>query len=136
MNVTDLLKREEGFRPTPYLCSQGKQTIGYGRNLEDRGITEPEAAWLLERDIEGCVAKLRDEAYWLDLNEVRQAVLISMVFQMGWVGFQGFKNTRACIAAKRYYEAANHMLNSKWATQTRARANRLARMMETGEWSA
>lgn len=47
----ELLQEHEGFRQFPYLDSLGIQTIGYGRNLESRGISEPEASYLLSNDI-------------------------------------------------------------------------------------
>ena len=37
------LKRDEGVVFTLYKCSAGKNTIGVGRNLDDRGITEDES---------------------------------------------------------------------------------------------
>ena len=37
------LKIEEGFRSFPYLCTAKKMTIGFGRNIEDVGVTEAEA---------------------------------------------------------------------------------------------
>ena len=46
------LKRHEGFRAKPYQCSANKTTIGYGRNLQDVGITEGEAVSLLNNDIQ------------------------------------------------------------------------------------
>jgi len=46
-----LLQSDEGLRLKPYHCTAGKLTIGYGRNLEDRGITEAEAEYLLENDV-------------------------------------------------------------------------------------
>ena len=41
------LKRDEGFRSHPYRDTVGKLTIGYGRNLDDVGISEREAEQLL-----------------------------------------------------------------------------------------
>ena len=80
MSLTDLLKRHEGYSRSPYRCTAGALTIGYGRNLDDVGIDRDEADYLLNRDIDRAVSNLRNEPYWLDLSEVRQAVLISMVF--------------------------------------------------------
>ena len=40
------------MRLYPYNCSEGKLTLGIGRNLDDRGITEEEALYLLNNDIE------------------------------------------------------------------------------------
>ena len=48
--IADQLIRHEGLRLKPYHCPAGKLTIGVGRNLEDKGITEKEAILLLEYD--------------------------------------------------------------------------------------
>lgn len=45
--LTDQLIKHEGLRLKPYRCPAGKLTIGIGRNLEDKGITEKEAVMLL-----------------------------------------------------------------------------------------
>ena len=52
------LKRDEGVVFTLYKCSAGKNTIGVGRNLDDRGITEDESDYLLSNDIDLCVEEL------------------------------------------------------------------------------
>jgi len=44
------LREHEGLRLPPYHCPAGKLTIGIGRNLGDKGITEKEAVMLLEND--------------------------------------------------------------------------------------
>ena len=52
------LKRDEGVVLTLYKCSAGKNTIGVGRNIDDRGITEDESDYLLSNDIDLCVEEL------------------------------------------------------------------------------
>ncbi|MBF0232286.1 MAG: lysozyme, partial [Desulfamplus sp.] len=52
--ITDDLIADEGYRRHPYKCTAGKLTIGYGRNLDDVGISEQEAQYLLHRDINAC----------------------------------------------------------------------------------
>ena len=49
--VMEELKKEEGFRAKVYKCTAGKNTIGFGRNLDDNGITYEEAEYLLKNDI-------------------------------------------------------------------------------------
>jgi lysozyme len=56
--LTDQLIKHEGLRLKPYHCPAGKLTIGVGRNLEDKGITEEEAVMLLENDIQECLKDL------------------------------------------------------------------------------
>jgi lysozyme len=51
VNVYDVLKRDEGLRLKPYQDTVGKWTIGYGRNLDDRGISKYEAEAMLRNDV-------------------------------------------------------------------------------------
>ena len=74
------LVRHEGLRLKPYRCTAGRLTIGIGRNLDDRGISQKEAYAMLERDIQDCEQWLIDEIpeVYNKLDEVRQSVLINM----------------------------------------------------------
>ncbi len=56
--LIEQLKRHEGVKLKPYFCTQGKCTIGVGRNLEDVGISEEEAEMLLINDIERATDQL------------------------------------------------------------------------------
>jgi lysozyme len=136
MDVVELLKRHEGFSRTVYLCTAGRQTIGYGRNLSDVGISEAEADWLLRRDLDKAARQLEAEGYWAGLGEVRRAVLLDMVVNLGWGGFARFHKLRAALAAREYARAATEMLDSDWHRQLPGRSTRLAAMMRTAEWPA
>lgn len=128
------LRLHEGERLKPYRCTAGKLTIGVGRNLEDRGITREEAAYLLTNDIAAEERELLRALPWVaKLDEVRQRVLLDMAFNMGVVGLLAFKRTLATIQAGDYQRAAAMMLDSKWAGQVGQRAERLSRMMATGK---
>lgn len=50
-SIEDQLILHERLKLKPYRCSAGKLTIGVGRNLEDKGISEEEALFLLRNDI-------------------------------------------------------------------------------------
>lgn len=135
MTLLDQLKRDEGLRLTPYKDSVGKLTVGYGRNLDDVGISTEEATTLLLNDIERTTNDLSRFMPWIvQLDEVRRAVLLNMAFNMGIHSLLQFKNTLAAIQAGDYNQAALGMLHSEWATQVPARAARLAKQMELGEW--
>jgi lysozyme len=131
--LADSLRVEEGLRLKPYRCSAGRLTIGYGHNLESTPITARAAEVILEDDIAEAVAAARRVCPQFDsLTRNRQVALANMVFQMGEAGVRTFRNTLAHIAAGRYADAAKGMLNSRWARQTPARAERMARLMEEG----
>ena len=134
-DLINMIKMHEGLVLTPYKCTANKTTIGYGRNLEDKGITEKEAEYLLQSDIEECKKNIVSKiSFYEDLSEVRKAVLIDMCFNLGINGLMKFKNTLKAIQLKNYDLAANEMLNSNWAIQVKGRALRLSRMMRIGEW--
>jgi lysozyme len=126
------LKRHEGLRLKPYLCSEGKITIGFGRNLEDMGISEKEAEMLLMSDIERCYEELDVFSWFHDLDQVRQEAMVNMLFNLGLPTFLEFKRTLKFMAEGAYSQAAVEMLDSKWANQVGDRAKELAYMVETG----
>jgi len=129
------LIRHEGLRLKPYRCTAGKLTIGIGRNLDDRGISQKEAYAMLERDIQDCEQWLIDEIpeIYNKLDEVRQSVLLNMCFNLGIKGLLEFKNTLAFIGAGDWERAANSMLASKWAKQVGMRAIELSELMRKGK---
>ena len=130
--LVENLKRHEGLRLKPYLCSEGKITIGFGRNLEDMGISEKEAEMLLMSDIERCYEELDVFSWFHDLDQVRQEAMVNMLFNLGLPTFLEFKRTLKFMAEGAYSQAAAEMLDSKWANQVGDRAKELAYMVETG----
>ena len=137
--LTAQLRRDEGTRATAYQDHLGFLTIGVGRLIDSRkpgaGLRPDEIDYLLRNDINDRVLALTKALPWfVKLDEARRGVLINMAFQLGTAGLLGFKSTLALIAAGKYAEASEQMLKSKWATQTPARAKRLAEQMQTGEW--
>lgn len=133
--IKEQLVRHEGLRLKPYRCTAGKLTIGYGRNLDDCGISQTEAYVLLENDIQNCEKQLLDEIpeIYNTLDEVRKSVLLNMCFNLGISGLLEFNNTLAFIAAGDWERAANGMLASKWAKQGGMRAIELSELMRKGK---
>ena len=127
-----MLQRHEGLRLKPYECTAGKLSIGYGRNLDDMGISEVEAMVMLRNDIEQCYQELEMFSWFEDLDQVRQEALVDMLFNLGLPTFLEFKKTLKFVAEGKYSQAAEEMLRSKWADQVGDRAKELAYMVETG----
>lgn len=128
--VKDDLKRDEGSRLKPYRCTAGKLTIGIGRNLDDKGISQQEAEYMLENDIYECVDNLnRMLPWWKSKPEPVKRVLLNMCFNLGIAGLMKFENTLRFIESNEYARAADNMLLSKWATQVGERAVRLAKLI-------
>ena len=133
--IADQLIQHEGIRLKPYHCPAGKLTIGVGRNLEDRGITEKEAVMLLENDIQDCIADLKEifqeEKGGFDLlPEPVQMVLVDMRFNLGHGGFRTFKKMIKAVREKDFHRAALEMKDSSWYVQVGKRAERLVGMMD------
>ncbi|MEQ1229906.1 glycoside hydrolase family protein [Acinetobacter junii] len=138
VNITRLLRGEEGEVLTEYKDHLGYSTIGVGRLIDARkggGITAEESAYLLSNDIQKKLSELERKLPWVkELDEARRGVLLSMAFQMGTEGLLGFKNTLEMVRTGRYTDAAKGMLNSLWAKQTPQRAKRHSEQMRTGKW--
>jgi lysozyme len=132
--LVDQLIRHEGMELKVYKDSLGIETIGVGRNLVDRGVTEEEARYLCNNDIEIVERELvQSFPIVSSLNDTRIRVLLDMAFNVGLPRLRGFKRMWAALDNQDYVEAAKEMLDSKWARQVKTRAYTLARMMETGE---
>lgn len=133
--LKEQLKRHEGYRQHVYLDTVGKMTCGYGRNLSDVGISQPEAEYLLENDIAKAYDGLRENLSWFDdLDGARQGVLLNMAFNMGVAGLLEFHQTLANVRSGDYRMAASCMKQSKWYGQVKNRGKELVRQMETGQW--
>ncbi len=128
-----LLITHEGLRLKPYRDTRGKLTIGVGRNLDDVGITEEEALYLLKNDIKRVLDFLKERLpYWNGLTETRKMALVDMCFNLGPGGFLSFKRMLRALEREDYEQAAREMLDSRWARQVGRRAEELAEMMREG----
>ena len=131
----DQLIDHEGLELKPYHCTADKLTIGVGRNIQDRGITEDEARYLLKNDIKIVEDELLTrQPVVAGLDSVRQRVLVDMGFNLGLPILMKFQNMWAAIEDEDYHEAARQMMDSRWASQVGRRAERLAQAMSSGEW--
>ena len=132
--LIDQLIRHEGMELKVYKDSLGIETIGIGRNLVDRGVTEEEARYLCNNDIAIVERELvQNFPIVSSLSDIRIRVLLDMAFNVGLPRLRGFKRMWAALDKHDYGEAAKEMLDSKWARQVKTRAYTLARMMESGE---
>ena len=127
------LERHEGLRLFVYQDTVGVSTIGYGRNLEDAGISRAEADCMLANDIDKVERELDTIDEYVALDRIRQTVIGNMSFNLGFHGLMQFKRMWAAIGRKDYAAAAREMLDSKWKTQVGYRALELAEIMRTGE---
>ena len=145
----ELIKEAEGFAAKPYYCPAGKLTQGYGRNLEaiplddyektflnadgsvDRDVAED---WAME-EIEHCYNQLSTLSFFTKVDDVRQAVLIDMCYNLGMAGFLKFKGMIRALESQDYAVAAAEMIDSKWYRQVGVRGTRNVKIMRTGNLS-
>ena len=132
--IKTLLKRLEGLRLHPY-DDNGDQSIGYGRNLSSVGITEPEAAMLLDNDVNRCEQEVRGRyEYYDQLSEIRQTAVLSLAYQLGSSRHALFHNHHAEMAKGNFVQAAKEIYpDSLYARQVPSRAEEIARIIETNE---
>ena len=153
--LVEKLIQHEGLKLNVYKDTLGIDTIGIGRNLEDRGIskeeldamdipnietvyqygiTEVDAVYLAENDVQIVEEELLRAHPCVDrLDAVRQLVLVDMAFNMGVPRLCKFKKMWAAIHEDDFSTAAKEMLDSRWATQVKSRSDKLANMMHNGE---
>ena len=118
-------------------------TGGHGHRLTSEEATKyPEgteipkaviAAWFKEdtRRAGEAADRLIKKHNLEDAPPLLRQLLAEMVFQMGATGTAKFKDTIALLKEKRYEEASVELLDSDWAKQTPARAQRASDRMRT-----
>ena len=135
-----MLELHEGRRLRIYVDTVGKQTIGVGRNIDDRGLSDDEVDHLLANDMAIGADDARrwlGDAAWSKLGLARQAALADFSMNLGLTTLMEFRATRAKLLARDYAGAANNMLASRWANQVGKepgqRAWRITEMVRTGK---
>jgi lysozyme len=126
------LRVDEGVRAKPYADTVGKTTIGVGRNLTDVGLRPDEIDYLLANDMREAETLARTLIQNFEaLSDARKTAVTDMAFNLGRK-LMGFAQTLAAIREERWDDAAQAMLDSKWAQQVGERAQRLAKAMREG----
>lgn len=146
--LIEMLERHEGLRLKPYKCTANKHTVFIGRNYEDNPFTTDELTLILSK---GCtkevayeicsndVRRIKKELvkrldFFSTLDEVRQAALIDMAFQMGVGGLLGFKKMIEASRQKDWLMACLHAKDSMWGRTFINRSTEILKMLETGQW--
>lgn len=143
MNLRNQIVEFEGWKHEAYpdpLTGGEPITIGCGATGPDIFLglmwSDEKISQRLSDDIAKCLFDLQAALPWFaHISAERQAVLANMRFQMGLKGLMQFRKMLAAMRDDRWADAANEMRHSKWYTQTRKRAERLARQCETSEWN-
>jgi len=124
--------RQQG-RFLPYEDTRGKVTIGYGRNLTDKGLSLEEVLMLLNSDLADAVDDVRHVCSVYDqLSRTRQLVMVSLAFNLGRQRLSLFVHFLGALHRGDWEEAADELLNSQAAkVDAPARYQQLAAMMRS-----
>lgn len=139
-NLNDQLSRDEGRKKHVYKDSKGYFTIGIGILVDDRfihaGLREKEIDFIFQNRLFEVKEEINRKFPWVfALDEIRQAVLYNMAFQLGVQGLAGFPKFLTYLKNNMWLLASQEMLDSKWAREdSPARAKRLSQQILTGEW--
>ena len=127
--IKEMIIANEGTGPIkntrfmPYQDTVKKWTIGYGRNITDRGLSIEEANFLLESDIKEVETALdRNINWWRNKPENIQLVLQDLCFNMGITTLMTFKNTLLLINLGHYKDAADSLQKTKYHNDVKIRA--------------
>lgn len=129
MNQREQLRRDEGWAKVAYQDSVGVWTVGCGHNLRVP-ITNVAINQILTDDLAVAEEAVDRLGTWVQgLSEYRRGVLVNMAFNLGGAGLYKFRLMLAACQRGDFEDAAREMLDSKWARQVGARAERLAKQM-------
>ena len=144
--ATELIKEAEGFVPKVYKCPAGFNTIGYGYNIDanplddqqkellnkDGTISKENAFVLLLDSIPKYEADARELVDFDYLNDVRKALVIDLVYNLGKSGFEKFRTTRGFINMGDYNNAWKALKASRWFKQVGNRGIRNCAILRDG----
>jgi lysozyme len=135
--LVEMLRLHEGVRYKVYVCSEGYETIGVGRNISEGGLglSKDEVDFLLVNDIERVQNELdRNYPWFANLDEVRRDAIIDICFNIGLTRLRGFVNALAAMSRGQYEIAADEFMDSRWSQQVGNRAVEVTEMIRTGEY--
>jgi len=135
-DLQSLLIEHEGMRFKVYKDIFGNESIGVGRNLAANGISRAEALYMLGNDIAKCKAQLYPYAWFKNLNQVRQEVMIELCFNMGINSLLKFQKMIAYLIAQQWQNAADALMDSEWSKQVAPeRSKNIVQRLITGQYA-
>ena len=129
-----LIKSQEGYRSAIYRDTLSNLSGGWGHAFLERSVL-PLGVW--ENIFEWDFGRASGEFFSLRLNHldpVRRAVIISMLYNLGYIGVLGFKKMLHAVRFENWELAKAEMIDSAWHNQVGDRAAELEDMMLTGQW--
>ena len=152
--VYEEISADEGKVLHAYLCSELHKTVGIGHKVletdaenalyiygtnddvaDDQCISEGRCYELFQEDVQIAIGGCQKiYGNWEELPQEMQHVLTNMCFQLGQGGLGKFKNFKTAIEDYQWQRASEEMLDSRWASQTPERAQRLSeRVLAIGD---
>ena len=136
--VKERIKTHEGFVNYVYKDTLGKRTVGYGHLCTDDENWEDGKCYdnsylndVFEIDFMEATKQAEELIGNLVLENKANEIILEMVFQLGKTGVSKFKKMWEALSGQDYNKAADEMLDSKWAKQTKKRAESLAKIMRS-----
>ena len=136
--VKERIKTQEGFVNYVYKDTLGKRTVGYGHLCTDDENWEDGKCYdnsylndVFEIDFMEATKQAEELIGNLVLENKANEIILEMVFQLGKTGVSKFKKMWEALSGQDYNKAADEMLDSKWAKQTKNRAESLAKIMRS-----
>ena len=139
--LIDELKADEGVKNEIYLDHLGLPTLGVGHLIRESDpeyglevgthIDDERVNELFNQDIETTLIECGHLYPNFDnLPDEAQKIIANMMFNMGRPRLSRFHKMKKAVDSSNWTEAANQMLDSKWARQVPNRANRLIERMK------
>jgi lysozyme len=138
----------EGYRKMPYHDRNGDISVGYGYNLTKnplelsprqikiihrQGVSKEKAEFFVSEMCNRLDTQLHETYSWYSqLPVTSQYVMLDMGYNMGLGGLGKFTKTIKLIENRRFTQASQEMLKSKWARQVYGRAIDLASILKSG----
>lgn len=122
--LVDTIEQEEGFGALPYDDTLGHATIGYGTLLP---ITRAQGACMLSTHLQDEETRLRGK--WSGYARIpveAQVAVLDLAYVVGVDGALGFHDMLAALERQDYAAAADEVIDSRFDTEDRHRAERIA----------
>jgi lysozyme len=142
-----LIKRHEGLSLIPYKCPAGRITIGYGWNVDSHPLPPDINAHLKARGsiTKAMAEELLDVAVSRSINDCRRLypdydsysqnrrnALTDMMYNMGYGTLSKFRISNRFVRDKKWGQAADNFMQSKWASQVKKRAVTVCDLLRYG----
>jgi lysozyme len=133
--IKSQLMYDEGVKLYVYADSEGISTCGIGHEVLPSDnlhmgdvITQQSCDNFFSQDLQNAIDSCVRAQYipYINQPEMVQESLVNLVFNMGAAELKSFITFLTFLYNRRYADAANDLLNTKWATQVGARAQRIA----------